>query len=60
MTQWERTWAAAAENDNILGNILSPGHITTGFDLYSEICGAHLIEYEPRTVDVQIPCTNGA
>ncbi|CAI6361644.1 unnamed protein product [Macrosiphum euphorbiae] len=32
MTQWEQTWAAAAENDNILGNI-SPGHIPTGFDL---------------------------
>ncbi|KAL4083147.1 hypothetical protein QTP88_028477 [Uroleucon formosanum] len=32
MTQWEQTWAAAAENDNILCNI-SPGHIPTGFDL---------------------------
>ncbi|KAE9532084.1 hypothetical protein AGLY_010286 [Aphis glycines] len=32
MTQWEQTWAAVAENDNILCNI-SPGHIPTGFDL---------------------------
>jgi len=45
-----------AENDNILGNI-SPGHIPTGFDLQRNLWRT---EYEPRTVDVQTPCTNRA